>query len=391
MPRIRRVALSLGLDWAYKRHTVVFAGAQRYAKEQGWETVIDEFVDQPARYDGVIARASKSLAERAIQRTAPLVNVWLNSPVKDLFSGVFPDYAASGRLRAEHLLDRGFRNFAVLTSREAAAKLESAEFHRLIREAGCACVAVKTPTHIAETHARWKETEALINDWMDQWQLPIGVHMHSDSMGRIVAPKCLERGWRVPENVGIVAGMNEESICEQLEPSLSSVEMGYERVGYQAAELLDRLMDKKRRSSKKKATRSDPSHILIPPQGLIVRESTDFYSVEDKLVAAALAFIAANSHRPISQDDVAAAASTGVRTLQIRFRETLDRPNATVIRQVRIDRAKRELTQTNKSMATIARDVGFSSAERLNEVFRRELGISPSQYRKQRCLENVMR
>ena len=50
-------------------------------------------------------------------------------------------------------------------------------------------------------------------------------------------------------------------------------------------------------------TRSDPLLILIPPQGLIVRESTDFYSVEDKLVASALAFIAANSHRPISQDE----------------------------------------------------------------------------------------
>jgi len=47
MPKIRRVALSLGLDWPYKRHTGAFAGAQRYAKEQGRETVIDEFVDQP--------------------------------------------------------------------------------------------------------------------------------------------------------------------------------------------------------------------------------------------------------------------------------------------------------------------------------------------------------
>jgi LacI family transcriptional regulator len=169
-------------------------------------------------------------------------------------------------LRAEHLLDRGFRNFAMLTSREAAAKLESAEFHRLMRDAGFASVAVKTPTHIAKTHAKWKETEALIAEWMHQWQLPIGVHVHSDFTGRVVVQKCLERGWRVPEDVGIVVGMNEKSICEQLEPSLSSVEMGYERVGYQAAELLDRLMDKKRRSSKKKATRSDPSHILVPPK-----------------------------------------------------------------------------------------------------------------------------
>lgn len=66
MLRKRRVALSLDLDAPYKRHTGVFAGAQRYAKEQGWETVIDEFVDPPGPYDGVIARASKSPAERAI-------------------------------------------------------------------------------------------------------------------------------------------------------------------------------------------------------------------------------------------------------------------------------------------------------------------------------------
>ena len=75
MLRKRRVALSLDLNWPCKRHTGVFAGAQRYANEQGWETVIDEFIDQPSRYDGVIARATKSLAERAIQRTVPLVNV----------------------------------------------------------------------------------------------------------------------------------------------------------------------------------------------------------------------------------------------------------------------------------------------------------------------------
>ena len=125
---------------------------------------------------------------------------------------------------------------------------------------------------------------------------------------------------------------------------------------------------------------------MIPPQGLVVRESTDFYAVEDKLVASALSFIAANCHRNIGQDDVARAVLTETRTLQNRFRKILDRPIASVIRQVRINRAKRELTQSNRSMSDIARDIGFSSSERLNEVFRRELGISPSQYRKQHQL-----
>ena len=130
------------------------------------------------------------------------------------------------------------------------------------------------------------------------------------------------------------------------------------------------------------AVRGEISRLLIPPQGLIVRESTDFYSVDDSIVSAALEFIAANSHRNIGQDDVAAAVSMTTRTLQNRFRKVLNRPVATVIRQVRIDRAKRELAQSDRSMAEIARNVGFSGPERLNEVFRRELGISPGEFRR---------
>ncbi len=378
-----RVALKLDLQWPHKRHTGTFAGAQRYAKAKGWATIIDEFVDESTHYDGIIARATKPLARRAVELGTPVVNVWLNSPVRNLLPGVFPDYSISGRLRAEHLLGRGFRNFAALVERDAAAKLEAAEFRRLIHEAGCPYIEAKVSSDITRTRAIWLRNEAAIAEWMDQWVLPVGVHVHSDLMGRMVAQKCLERGWRVPEDVGIVAGLNEEAICEHPQPSLSSVEMGYERVGYEAAKLLDEVMNGKPKKAKANIP-SPPQHIFIPPQGLIVRESTDFYSVEDDLVARALAFISTNSQRNIGQDDVADAVSSETRTLQSRFRNVLDRPIATVIRQVRIDRAKRELTQSNRSMTTIAREAGFSSAERMNEVFRRELGISPSQYRKQR-------
>ncbi len=59
----RRVAFMLDLRWPYKRHTGIFAGAQRYAEEHGWESIIDEYAGdtipvRPAKtvpYDGVIA------------------------------------------------------------------------------------------------------------------------------------------------------------------------------------------------------------------------------------------------------------------------------------------------------------------------------------------------
>ncbi|MGE3316532.1 MAG: helix-turn-helix domain-containing protein, partial [Planctomycetaceae bacterium] len=91
-----------------------------------------------------------------------------------------------------------------------------------------------------------------------------------------------------------------------------------------------------------------------------------------------------NSHRRIGPDDVARAAGSETRTLQNRFRNFLGRPIASEIRRVRIERAKRELTQSKRPLSAIARDVGFGEAMRMYDVFRRELGVTPSAYRRQR-------
>jgi LacI family transcriptional regulator len=186
---------------------------------------------------------------------------------------------------------------------------------------------------------------------------------------------CRDRGWRVPDDVVIITGENEEAVCEYPRPSLTSVEFGHERVGYEAARLLDRLMD---------GAAPPSDHLLLPPVGLVVRDSTDFYAVDDEVVAEALAFISSNSHRPIMADDVSKAVATETRTLQLRFRKHLGRPIATEVRRVRIERAKRELAQTKRSLAEISRAVGFGKGARMYRVFMRELGVSPSEYRKQR-------
>ena len=380
----RRIALMLDLEWPYKRHTSVFAGTQQYAEEQGWESIVDEYAydalpSRPTKslpYDGIVARATKALVERAARVKVPIVNVWRSSPVHTELPNVFPDYQTAGRLRAEHLLSRGLRNFATLGCRgDDAHDLETAEFRAVVEQSGFPCTMANVSLSYSKTLVQWRKTEQSIADWMDKWKLPIGVYVGGDTMGRIVVQNCRERGWRAPEDVAVIAGANEETLCEHPRPSLTSVEMGYERIGYEAAKLLHRMMDGKKPPSKP---------ILLPPQGLVVRESTDFFAVEDALVAAALEFISKNSHRRIGQDDVSRAVNAETRTLQLRFRKVLDRPIATEIRRVRIERAKRELTQSNRSLSEIARDVGFGEATRMYEVFRRELDVTPSQYRKQR-------
>jgi len=382
----RRVALMLDLQWPFKRHSEIFAGVQRYAEERGWTSIIDEFAHDTLRrkrsaserYDGIVARANHPLARLAAKVGVPVVNVWPSSPARHLVPGVFPDSAEAGRLVAEHLLARGFRAFATLTSpKNIDNELEIAEFTRLVREAGFGCTSAYIPTDPYRDLANWKKTAHLIERAMAEWKTPIGVYVGQEVCGRLVVQAGHRRGWRIPEDVAIVAGKNEETLCEQPRPSLTSIEIGYQRIGYAAAELLDGLME---------GNAPPAQAIRSAPHGLVVRESTDFFAVDNATVAAALAFISANSHRRIGPDDVAGAVGTEMRTLQNYFRKALQRPVATEIRRVRVERAKRELAQSDRPLAAIARDVGFGTIQRLYEVFSRELGIGPGEYRKQRQL-----
>jgi LacI family transcriptional regulator len=246
-----RVAIMLDLQWSYKRHSEVFAGVQKYAVEQAWVSIIDEFADdtlrrergEAERYDGVIARANPLLARRAARRGVPVVNVWSSSPARHLLPGVFPDSTATGRLVAEHLLARGFRTFTTLTSPENADhELEVAEFTRVVRDAGFGCASVLVPQNPDCDVTNWRRTERLIVRAMGGWTPPVGVYVGSEVYGRLVVQLCHLRGWRIPGDVALVAGKNETTLCEQPRPSLTSVEIGYTRIGYVAAELLDRLM-----------------------------------------------------------------------------------------------------------------------------------------------------
>jgi LacI family transcriptional regulator len=374
----------LNLDHLYKRHVDTFTGAQRYAQEQGWESIVDEYIDDTLStrtaktipYDGIIARVTDELAQQVRRLDLPTVNIWMSSPAWNSLPGVFPDWPSIGQLQAEHLLTRGFRNFSgLILNNDRSQSILIKEFLSTVNKAGCPCIIEEIDLSSSATIKKWRISEQVITAWMDQWKLPIGVYVGSEADGRRVAQMCRSRGWRVPQDVAILAGHNEEAICEHLRPTLSSIEIGYDRIGYEAARLLDRLMSGEAPPKKP---------IILPPQGIVVRESTDFVAVDNLLIASALTFITTNYHLEIGADDVARSVNTLTRTLQRHFRRYLGRPIATEIRNVRIDRAKSDLTQTNHPLTKIAKDAGFGSATRMCEIFQREVGISPKKYRQER-------
>lgn len=232
----------------------------------------------------------------------------------------------------------------------------------------------------------WRQAIREIDRWMDQWQLPIGLMIHEVAIARLVIERCRQRGWRVPEDVALVAGYNEESQCVKPEPSITSMEFPDEMVGYEAARLLDQCMQQRQRIKSlqewKQHTRSASRRILLPPVGIVARQSTDFHAVEDKLVRKALGFIDTHLDEPIHIEDIAEHVGVSRATLMNRFRDKLGRTIGKEMQRLRVERIKRELVTSDKPIYSIALDAGFSSVRTLNDLFRKVAGCTPREYRK---------
>lgn len=384
MPR-RRVAVMIGLDWPVGHHHQVFAGIQRYARECGrWECLINPYADllfqgpgHHPGFDGVVARATPELAERARAAKVPVVNVWLNTAAKDLPS-VVHDVAEAARMTARHLLARGFRDYAYLGYQEMVGTQAQVDALReVIAPFGYSFTTCLVRHQYDHTAANWQEFQHQLATWIAGWPPSLGVMVANDLLCRYLAEACRERGLVMPRAVALVGTGNEILVDTATTPTLSSIDYGFERIGYRAAELLDALMD---------GAPEPTQPIRLAPVSLVARQSSDAFVVEDEMVAKALQFITDHLHQDIDVVQVADHVTTTRRTLSRRFHDSLGMTIHDAITQLRLDRVKRQLVETTAVLKTIAKECGFRDAIHLCKVFQRVEGTSPSEYRAARSV-----
>src|SRR4029453_10165803 len=105
-----------------------------------------------------------------------------------------------------------------------------------------------------------------LSRWLKELPKPVGIFAGHDVWALQVVEACRLGGLRVPEDVAVVGVDNDDLICELARPSLSSVVVPAERVGYEAAALLERLLA---------GARPPRGPVLIPPPGVVSRQSSD--------------------------------------------------------------------------------------------------------------------
>jgi AraC-like DNA-binding protein len=105
-------------------------------------------------------------------------------------------------------------------------------------------------------------------------------------------------------------------------------------------------------------------------------------ALADPPVAAALAAIHAQPARNWTLDALAKSASVSRATLARRFTLLVGQPPNRYLTSWRMDLAARELLQTNRSIESIAKQVGYNSEFAFSKAFSRLRGTPPSRYRR---------
>jgi len=375
----RRIAAMITLGEPYKHHFEVFNGIRTYALEQGWSCSAKPYAQSdfsgqsPRPYDGVVGRITRPMIDAARKYRIPLVNVYMGLKVSSL-PNVFLDTRDSARMAAEHLMGRGFRNFVYIGMHGGVfSRWESAEFKQLVEAEGfpCTCYVVSRNFDLnARKHAEFQRD---LHEWIAAWPTPIGVFTAHDLLAYYVIEACREQGLRIPFEVGVVGSHNESNICLNCDPTITSIERHFEKVGYKAAEMLGQLMG---------GAPAPTEPVRVKPRQLYVRGSSDAAVVEDPRVARALQFIADNSRGSLSVEDVAAHVKTNPRTLARLFDRALGRSIYSEISRFRIEYIKRQLVDTDIPINQLAAECGFSSPSHLSRLFQSVEGVRPGQFRR---------
>ena len=357
----------------------LLAGIARYSRTRGhwafyWET--EDFCKILSRLekwhsDGIILQEPKSVEKLADLQVPAIIRRRTNDKIVG-FPNILCDNETVGIMAAEHLLNCKFRHYAYCGIGNAHWSNSRGEsFRKKIADAEFEVHFFPQPE--LQLNYVQEKGQKIIAAWLKSLPKPIGLLTCNDDRGRQVIEACKVAEISIPEEVAIVGVDNDETVCEIYDPPLSSVALNIEKAGYEASELLDKLMCGE--------TLTD-STVRIVPTHVVVRQSSNILAVRDRVVAEALKFIKQHSRNPIQVGEVAEVAAISRRLLQKRFQESLGCSVYEEIKRVRVAEIARMLVETSLTLSEIASALEYSSAKHMSEFFRKQKGISLLSYRK---------
>ena len=282
------------------------------------------------------------------------------------------DDAEVAKSAARLLIQRGHSNLAYVGYRQEHE-------HSDVRENTLSAIAQADGLRYSSFEARSRRNAAdneilRLAEWLKTLPIPCGVITYYDYLSRDVIDACRLARLDVPEQIAVIGVDNEISLCEAVQPSLSSILPDFEGGAFDAARELDALMSERRR----------PKATLCRTYGvksIVERNSTVDLRGGGRLIAVACEYMRNHANQPLNVDQIAAYCRVSRRLLEIRAREILGKSVREHIESVRMSNVRSLLSETRIPLQEIAFRTGFKTQAYLAARFKTLFGCSMRDYR----------
>lgn len=366
-------------DWSEWSRQIV-RGVQRYAhSEDRWKLFVatggvevPRVLRRGVTWDGIITGVLSDVEgyqQLLLEGRTKLVALTASIPESlEAIPAVRVDDGRIADLIGEHLIQGGFRHFAYFGG--VLPGTENLRLRSLRSFAEQRGIPVETLsgrlTHTAQSMDRLRK-------WLRRLPKPIGIVTWNTESARGVVTALGEIGANIPEEVAVVSWDDDRMIAETLEPTITCAVIPAERLGYEAAKLLGRMIN---------GQPAPREPILIPSVNFLnIRQSSDVSRLKDRVVFLAQQFIREHARQPIRVDDVAEALSVSRRKLERDFSRVTEMTVGEAISHAHLEQAKQLLIETDWGLERVAKHSGFGTKVTLHRNFLKAERMTPQEFR----------
>ena len=376
-----KVSLIMNTDRQTDRDFLL--GITRYASSNGpWEFVYKplQYLDtkskkqtnlsQHSNSDGFIVRGRENL-QKITKFAKPIVYSGIRKESTLGITTIITDSSTIGKMAAKYLISLGLKNYSYCGFKNiewSTMRLKS-YISQLNRE------------NISPEIFNIESDRKKLMQWLTSIPKPNAMFACNDDCAMQIIDAAKILNIKIPEDIIILGVDNDELVCSLTHPQISSIDLNFEKSGYEAAKALDNMM---------KLGIQKEMQITVKPLEIIERQSTDITRMQEETVSSSLEYIRLNFQHPIQVQDVVNNSGISRRTLEKKFKKNLNRSIYSEMKRLRIDYIAKALLETNLTISEIAAKLNFSSPEHIARQFKSLKGLSPSDYRKQNSNNQIL-
>lgn len=305
-------------------------------------------------------------------RAAVFFGTWGSGSLPYPYVSLISDDREIGASAARVLVRSGLREFAYLGSPhgERWSIARGVAFAEALAARGFGPVSDYSPS---AKRPDWRRERRRLTEWIASLPKPVGVFAAFDQRARHLLSVCRALEIPVPRQVQILGADDEDYLCENEIPPLSSLALDFRGAAESAMRAVFAHL--------KEGTPLSGT-VLAGVAGLTERLSTCDNSRTGEWVNRARDVIRHHAAEGIGPSEVARRTGASLRLIEDAFKAVLGRTVAAELRETRLAEAARLLDETKIPPGDIAARVGFGNPHSLMNAFRCRYGVSMGQWRR---------